>query len=98
MDGGGGRLPFAGNGAGRSSHFASFASFAASAADALPDLGGKKVVVVTENAYPPLQFVDPKSGKQVGWEYDAMNEIAKRLNFKVEYRNTSWDAMIQAVA
>ena len=77
---------------------ASFASFASSAADALPDLGGKRVVVVTENAYPPLQFVDPKSGKQVGWEYDAMNEIAKRLNFKVEYQNTSWDAMIQAVS
>ena len=64
----------------------------------LPDLGGKSVVVVTENAYPPLQFVDPKSGEQIGWEYDAMNEIAKRLNFKVEYQNTSWDAMIQAVS
>ena len=64
----------------------------------LPDLGGKTVVVVTENAYPPLQFVDPKTGEQIGWEYDAMNEIAKRLNFKVEYQNTSWDAMIQAVS
>ena len=67
-------------------------------AQALPDLGGKAVLVVTENAYPPLQFVDPKTGKQIGWEYDAMNEIAKRLNFKVEYQNTSWDAMIQAVS
>ncbi|MCP4072042.1 MAG: transporter substrate-binding domain-containing protein [Hyphomicrobiales bacterium] len=64
----------------------------------LPNLGGKNVVVVTENAYPPLQFIDPKSGEQIGWEYDAMNEIAKRLNFKVEYQNTSWDAMIQAVS
>ena len=71
--------------------------FSALAAD-LPDLGGKQVTVVTENAYPPLQFVDPKTGKPVGWEYDAMNEIAKRLNFKVEYLNTSWDAMIQAVS
>jgi polar amino acid transport system substrate-binding protein len=70
----------------------------AAQADPLPDLGGRKVVVVTENAYPPLQFVDPKSGKQIGWEYDAMDEIAKRLNFKVEYQNTSWDAMIQAVS
>jgi polar amino acid transport system substrate-binding protein len=68
------------------------------AQDVLPDLAGRKVVVVTENAYPPLQFVDPKSGKQIGWEYDAMNEIAKRLNFTVEYQNTSWDAMIQAVS
>jgi polar amino acid transport system substrate-binding protein len=75
----------------------SFAPVAAYAA-ALPDLGGKTVVVVTENAFPPLQFVDPKSGKQIGWEYDAMDEIAKRLNFKVEYQNTSWDAMIQAVS
>ncbi|WP_027487031.1 transporter substrate-binding domain-containing protein [Allorhizobium undicola] len=64
----------------------------------LPDIKGRKVIVVTENAYPPLQFVDPKSGQAIGWEYDAMNEIAKRLNFKLEYQNTSWDAMIQAVA
>ncbi|NBB49662.1 transporter substrate-binding domain-containing protein [Rhizobium sp. CRIBSB] len=70
---------------------------AAHASD-LPDLGGKSVIIVTENAYPPLQFVDPKSGEQIGWEYDAMNEIAKRLNFKAEYQNTSWDAMIQAVS
>ena len=67
-------------------------------AQSLPDLGGKSVVVVTENAYPPLQFIDPKTGEQVGWEYDAMNEIAKRLNFTVTYQNTSWDAMIQAVS
>ncbi len=78
--------------------FAAAAPLAAQAAEPLPDLQGRKVVVVTENAYPPLQFVDPKSGKQIGWEYDAMNEIAKRLNFKVEYQNTSWDAMIQAVS
>ncbi|MCJ8149758.1 basic amino acid ABC transporter substrate-binding protein [Shinella sedimenti] len=71
---------------------------AAALASDLPDLGGKTVVVVTENAYPPLQFVDPKTGEQIGWEYDAMNEIAKRLNVKVEYQNTSWDAMIQAVS
>ena len=67
-------------------------------AQALPDLGGKSVVVVTENAYPPLQFVDPMSGKQIGWEYDAMDEIARRLNFKIEYQNASWDAMIPAVS
>jgi polar amino acid transport system substrate-binding protein len=74
--------------------FASQPIFAAN----LPDLKGRKVVVVTENAYPPLQFIDPKSGKQIGWEYDAFNEIAKRLNIKVTYQNTSWDAMIEAVS
>ncbi len=69
----------------------------AAAAD-LPDLGGKTVTVVTENAYFPLQFVDTKTSQPVGWEYDAMAALAAKLNFKVEYKNTSWDAMIQAVS
>lgn len=64
----------------------------------LPNLNGQEVVVVTENAYPPLQFVDPASGKAIGWEYDAMTEIATRINISVVYENTSWDAMIPAVA
>ncbi len=64
----------------------------------LPDLGGKEVVVVTENAYPPLQFMDPKTSEAIGWEYDAMAEIAKRINIKVTYENISWDAMIPAVS
>jgi len=56
----------------------------------LPDLDGKEVVVVTENAYPPLQFVDPASGEAIGWEYDAMAEISKRINITVVYENISW--------
>ncbi|NBE06666.1 transporter substrate-binding domain-containing protein [Rhodobacter sp. CCP-1] len=63
----------------------------------LPDLGGREVVVVTENAYPPLQFLD-QDGAAIGWEYDAMAEIAKRLNITVRYETISWDAMIPAVS
>lgn len=74
------------------------ASLVASAAFAeLPDLQGREVTVVTENAYPPLQFLDA-DGKAIGWEYDAMNDIAKRLNMVVKYENSSWDAMIPAVS
>ena len=69
----------------------------ASAQD-LPDLDGRTITVVTENAYPPLQFVDPASGEAIGWEYDAMAEIGDRLGAEIEYENTSWDAMIPAVA
>ncbi len=82
---------------------ATFAGFALAtlgtlaSAQSLPDLAGREIVVVTENAYPPLQFVDAQ-GQAVGWEYDAMAEIAKRLNLKVTYENTSWDAMIPAVS
>lgn len=63
----------------------------------LPDLGGREVVIVTENAYPPLQFMDPATGEAIGWEYDAMDEIAKRINITPVYETTSWDAMIAAV-
>lgn len=72
--------------------------FAASADGHLPDLGGQEVVVVTENAYPPLQFLDPVSGLAIGWEYDALEILAERLNFIPVIQNISWDAMIPAVS
>jgi len=77
---------------------AGLVSTGAIAAGHLPDLDGREVVVVTENAYPPLQFIEPGSGDAIGWEYDAMAEIAKRINITVVYENISWDAMIPAVS
>ncbi len=77
--------------------FALLAVAPASAAE-LPDLGGREVAIATENAYPPLQFVDPKSGAAIGWEYDAIAEMAKRLNFRPVFATMSWDAMIPAIS
>jgi len=74
---------------------ASFATLAL--ADGLPDMAGKEITIVTENAYPPLQFLD-KDGAAIGWEYDAIAEMAKRLNMTVKYETISWDAMIPAVS
>ncbi|HSJ53039.1 MAG TPA: transporter substrate-binding domain-containing protein, partial [Anaerolineae bacterium] len=63
----------------------------------LPDLEGQTVVAVTGNDYTPLNFVDPLTGEAVGWEYDAVNEICRRLNCEVDWQVTSWDTMIAAV-
>ena len=63
----------------------------------LPDLGGMEVVIATENAYPPLQFLDA-AGTPIGWEYDAMDAIAELINITPVYETTSWDAMIPAVS
>lgn len=76
---------------------AGLVSIAPAWADELPDLQGRTIVAVTENAYTPLNFVDPKTGQGIGWEYDAFNEIAKRLNAEVDWQLSSWDTMIQAV-
>ncbi|WP_137150198.1 transporter substrate-binding domain-containing protein [Devosia sp. FKR38] len=66
-------------------------------AQGLPDLAGREIVAVTENAYVPLNFADPKTGEGIGFEYDLFNEIAKRLNAKVKWELSSWDVMIQSV-
>lgn len=69
----------------------------AAAAQDLPDLGGRTIVAVTENAYVPLNFADPATGEGIGFEYDLFNEIADRLNAQVDWQLASWDVMIQAV-
>jgi len=66
-------------------------------AQALPDLHGRKVLAVTENAFPPLNMLDPRTRQGVGWEYDCFNEIARRLHLQVEWHLSSWDAMIESV-
>ncbi len=66
-------------------------------AQALPDFGGSSIKAVTENAYRPLNFADPKTGEGIGLEYDVINEAAKRLNAKVEWGLSAWDVMIEAV-
>lgn len=63
----------------------------------MPDLAGREIVAVTENAYVPLNFADPATGQGIGLEYDLVNEIAKRLNATVKWELSSWDVMIQSV-
>jgi polar amino acid transport system substrate-binding protein len=67
-------------------------------ASALPDLGGRIVIVAVEDDYPPFNYIIPGSGKPGGWDYDAVRELAARLHFKPEFREISWDSMIQGVA
>lgn len=69
----------------------------ASGESGLPDLGGRTVEAAMANDYTPLQFIDPKTGEAMGWEYDAMRDLCARLNCVVNFNNTSWDAMIPAV-
>ncbi|MBJ6987222.1 transporter substrate-binding domain-containing protein [Devosia sp. MC521] len=63
----------------------------------LPNLDGRTIHAVTENAYYPLNFADPKTGDGIGLEYDVINEVAKRLNAKIEWDLSAWDVMIEAV-
>lgn len=76
---------------------AALAAFALpAAAQDLPDLEGRVIQAVTENAYYPLNFAGP-DGEGIGLEYDVINEVARRLNATVEWDLTAWDVMIESV-
>lgn len=67
------------------------------AQDDLPDLGGRKIIVATENAYVPFGYINSETGQAEGWNYDALAEICARLNCVPEFVETSWDGMLVAV-
>ncbi len=69
----------------------------APAAGGLPDLGGKTVVVAVENAYPPFNMIDEATGKGVGWDYDTVTEICKRINCVPEFKEAAWDGIFPAM-
>ncbi len=62
----------------------------------LPDLGGKTITVAVENAYPPFNSID-EAGKGIGWDYDAVTEICKRLNCVPDFKQAAWDGIFPAM-
>ena len=69
-----------------------------SAPGGLPDLGGRRVIVALENGYVPFSYVRTDNRQAVGWDYEAIDELGRRLNFKPDYREIAWDSLIQGVA
>ncbi len=63
----------------------------------LPDLGGRTITVAVENAYPPFNMIDEATGEGVGWDYDAVREICKRLNCVPEFKQAAWDGIFPAM-
>jgi polar amino acid transport system substrate-binding protein len=64
----------------------------------LPDLGGREVTVVIENAYLPFNYVDLEDGVAKGWDYDVIDEICRLLNCTPVYVEAVWEGMIQGIA
>jgi ABC-type amino acid transport substrate-binding protein len=44
---------------------------------------------------PPLEFLD--NGKEIGYEIDLMNDIARRLDLRPLYVNTHWEKMLREI-
>ena len=66
--------------------------------DELPDLAGKEITVAVENAYPPFNSIDEETSEGVGWDYDAVTEICKRLNCVPNFQQAAWDGIFPAMS
>ncbi len=67
------------------------------AAAGMVDLKGKTITVAVENAYPPFNSIDQATGKGVGWDYDTVTEICKRLNCVPQFKEAAWDGIFPAM-
>jgi polar amino acid transport system substrate-binding protein len=67
------------------------------AAAGMPDLKGRTVTVAVENAYPPFNNIDSATGQGVGWDYDFVTELCKRLNCVPEFKQAAWDGIFPAM-
>jgi polar amino acid transport system substrate-binding protein len=67
-------------------------------ASTLPDLGGRKIIVAIENAYPPFNSIDATTNQGIGWDYDVFQEICKLLNCVPLMTEAAWDGIFEATA
>lgn len=54
------------------------------------------LLVGTEGMYAPFTFHD-KDGKLTGYDVDVITEVAKRLDVKIEFVETQWDALFAGI-
>ena len=75
----------------------SSASSATGASSSAPDQSWDKVksagqlVLGFDKAFPPMGYVDTKTGETVGFDIDMATEACKRLNIKVKFQPINWD-------
>lgn len=53
--------------------------------------------MAVENAYPPFNMIDQATGEGIGWDYDTVREICKRINCVPEFKQAAWDGIFPAM-
>ena len=51
------------------------------------------LLVGNDNTYPPMEYVDEKTGATIGFDIDLSNAIAKKMGRKAKIVNTAWDSI-----
>lgn len=61
------------------------------------DTSNGTLTIGVDDTYPPMEFQDPNSDKDVGFDIDMANAIGKSLKKKVVIQSISWDGIFNAL-
>lgn len=61
------------------------------------DLGGREILIGSDTAYPPFEFVD-ENNQIVGFDVDMMNAVCEIANCKPKFVSAQWDGIFAALA
>jgi polar amino acid transport system substrate-binding protein len=56
------------------------------------------LVVATDAAFPPFEFVDEDTKEIIGFDIDLINAIAEKANLDIRFQNVAWDPLLAGMA
>jgi len=60
--------------------------------------GDDALVVATDAAFPPFEYVEEDTKEIVGFDIDLMNAIAEKAGLDIRYQNVAWDPLLAGMA
>lgn len=56
------------------------------------------LVVASDAAFPPFEFVEEETKEIVGFDIDLMNAVAEKAGLEIVYQNVAWDPLLAGMA
>lgn len=60
--------------------------------------GDDALVVATDAAFPPFEYVEEETKDIIGFDIDLMNAIAEKAGLEIRYQNVAWDPLLAGMA
>jgi ABC-type amino acid transport substrate-binding protein len=61
------------------------------------DLKGRMLKIGSDTTYPPMETVDEKTGRIVGFDVDVADAIRAKINCTARFVTTAWDGIFAAL-
>lgn len=56
------------------------------------------LVVATDAAFPPFEYIEESSKEIIGFDIDLMNAIAEKADLNIIFKNVAWDPLLAGMA